>query len=170
MFAGAEPDPFADTHLYNIYVELKTLQEIGKILKAFSLQGGWEKWAQVECALTLQDSHPSTKREQAIYDNSSDQIDLWIQEPAQDMVGIEMKSRNVNFGLENATNGLPAQVLTDVVKIQRQLKPAYVSKKTMFAIGVTGNPLDCGWNSSHNQSKMERGPCEQPGPEAQYQS
>ncbi|KAF2791934.1 hypothetical protein K505DRAFT_363357 [Melanomma pulvis-pyrius CBS 109.77] len=153
MFAEAKPNPFTDLHLYNICSELMTLQGTDKIMKAFYLQGGWEAWAQVECALTLRPSHPSIKREQAIYNNSTDLIDLWIQEPGQSKVGIEMKCRNVNFGLENSGTGLPAQVLEDVVKIQRPLKTIYAGARRMFAIGVTGYPLDCVWNSTHNESK-----------------
>lgn len=156
MFAEAEPNPFTDPHLYNIFVELKALQGTKKLIRAFYQQGGWEPWAQAESVLTLQASHPSIKREQAIYNNSTDLVDLWIQEPDQTMVGIEMICRNVNFGLENAGTGLPAQVLDDAVNIWKQLKPIYSGARRMFAIGVTGYPLNCVMNTSQYQSRWSQ--------------
>lgn len=107
MFAEAEPNPFTDPHLYNICVELKALQGTNKIMRAFYQQGGWEPWAQVECALTLEESHPSIKREQAIYNNSTNLIDLWIQESGQTMVGIEMNAATSTLGLGTPTLTYP---------------------------------------------------------------
>jgi hypothetical protein len=129
------------------------------------LQGGWESWAQVECALAL--GHffqpDGILREQAIYQHTTDRIDLWVNDNNHVPAGIEMKCRNVNFGGWEAQNGLPGQMCDDIAKIGSPLEPEFPAK-VMYAIGITNNPYDLVWSFRIAQNAVTQSIWGQRGP------
>ena len=131
-------------------------------MKARKLKGGWESWAQVECALALMDIFPpeSILREQNIFAGNTDLVDLWAGGGGAIPAGIELKCRNMNFGFYLALDGLPALMVKDIVKIGNPLKATYPPVRVMYAIGITGDPYDLVWDAEDDTGAHASGPGE----------
>lgn len=138
-----EVPPNADIQLIVDFVEANH----PKMWEAVEQKGGWEGWAQSEFASFLVEHSPSnyvSEREQYIYKNKSQRIDIWAEpmDNSAPMMGIELKCEGQYQDLK--WGDFTARVVEDIKKIRGGLKSESTQHNgaKVYAVGLTTNPND----------------------------